>query len=162
MLKKILSVGLFGFFIFISTLILGGYSVDASNLDEGVVFGEADSFDLNGEGIAYITKTKGRQPRYLACPGGGRHNMVGNATGRVINNKTGATLLNRAYCFRCTKCGLIIISQNSPILGAINLGYYATGSGGVANHTVLRTDYGLSANWKLGNDSFTQSLTWAR
>lgn len=48
------------------------------------------------------------------------------------------------------------------ILGAINLGYYATGSGPVANHTVLRTSYGLSANWKLGNDSFTQSLTWGR
>ncbi|MFS7004537.1 hypothetical protein [Carnobacterium maltaromaticum] len=48
------------------------------------------------------------------------------------------------------------------ILGAINLGYYATGSGPVANHTVLRTPYGLSANWKLGNDSFTQSLTWGR
>ena len=99
-------------------------------------------------------------PFYIACPGGGKHHMVGNATGRVINSKTGAILLSKGHCFRCKKCGLIIVSQNSPILGAINLGKYATGSGPVSNHTVLRTAYGLSENWKLGNDEFTKSLTW--
>lgn len=99
-------------------------------------------------------------PRYIACPGGGKHKMVGNATGRVIDSNTGKTLLDKAYCFRCSKCGLIIISQNSPILGAGSLGKYATGSGPVANHTVLRTPYGLSQNSKLGNDEFTKSLTW--
>ena len=57
------------------------------------------------------------------------------------------------------KCGLIIISDYSPILGAKSLGRYATGSGPVANHTVLRTT-GLSRNSKLGNDNFTKSLTW--
>ncbi|WP_157456535.1 hypothetical protein [Carnobacterium maltaromaticum] len=159
-MKRLLSVGAFSLLVFISFFMVGGHTVSAHGLGEGVVFGEAESFDFDSEGISYITK--GREARYIACPGGGKHNMVGNATGRVINSNNGATILDRGYCFRCTKCGLIIISQNSPILGAINLGYYATGSGPVANHTVLRTPYGLSANWKLGNDSFTQSLTWGR
>lgn len=137
-MKKHLLKLIFGIALIGASLFMSMTSVSAS--------------ELTGEGE--IT------PYYIACPGGGKHSMVGNATGRVINSKTGATLLAKGHCFRCRKCGLIIVSQNSPILGAINLGKYATGSGPVSNHTVLYTTAGLSSNSKLGNDEFTKSLTW--
>ena len=96
------------------------------------------------EQYTHIHDTKGIQsigtidgsiilPMYVACKRRKKHTMQGNARGDVIS-PSGAYLLRNAYCFRCTKCGLVIISENSPILGATYLGRYATGSGSVAYH----------------------------
>lgn len=102
-------------------------------------------------------------PFYIACPGGGKHYMIGNGRGTVISTN-GTTLLKNKACFRCSKCGLIIIAENNPILGAKYLGRYATGSGPNSHHTHMRVRYSsyssLPFNGRLGGDSFTQSLSW--
>ncbi|HRK75748.1 MAG TPA: hypothetical protein PLD31_00990 [Streptococcus parasuis] len=133
--------------------------------ENSMVVEEQDTHIHDTKGIQSIGTIDGSiiQPMYVACSGGGKHTMQGNARGDVIS-PSGAYLLRNAYCFRCTKCGLVIISENSPILGATYLGRYATGSGSVAYHTYMYVHYTsysqLPYNSRLGGDTFTQSLSW--
>lgn len=98
--------------------------------------------------------------KYLPCPLGGKHNMRGNGSGD-IREKKGKVLL-KGHCFRCDKCGMIMIGQYSPFQGSNKVGRYHTGSGPVANYTVMIVAKGtkLPVNNRLNEDNFFKGIVW--
>lgn len=127
-------------------------------IDENTVFGDTSSEITNAPDTS--DAFQGITPRYVPCSMGGRHNMVGNGTGYVWNQNAKKYLLSKGQASRCNKCGMIIISQYNPFAHHSLLGYYAVGSGPVNSVTILYQTSALYYNSKLGNDSFTQSLSW--
>ncbi len=106
------------------------------------------------------------QPRYIACPDGGKHMMLSRGRGFVYvggyPNTSNLTL--DGYAFRCRGCGMVIISQYNPrYSGVIKLGKYFVGHydsdiayTGTAMWVKSKDDYLINNN--LGTDDFTRGM----
>ncbi|EUJ25912.1 Uncharacterised protein [Listeria grayi] len=104
-------------------------------------------------------------PRFIPCGMGGKHMMKGNGIGYVWNKDTKKYLLERGQSYRCSKCGLVVVSQNNVFAGAKSLGKYYTGAGAASNITAIivkgkKTK--LHKNTSLARDPFTQGMSFHR
>lgn len=63
--------------------------------------------------------------RVLAECNGGPHDMLAHGWGSIYNVTTGEWVVRSGACAQCTKCNLVIVTQNDPGSGAA-LGYYTT------------------------------------
>lgn len=85
------------------------------------------------------------EPQYEPACGTGPHIMYAQGWGDIINVTTNTTVVSYGACAQCTRCNLVIITQNEPD-GVTPLGYYTTWKIDYQLNAIFTTIYQSSAN----------------
>lgn len=117
-MKKIITIILSATFFALSLI-----SVYASPVNE-----EANLQDINIIGIDIPTNTNPGStvsPQYEPACGTGPHTMFAHGWGDIYDVDKKTTIVKNGACAQCSKCYLVIVTQNEPD-GTNPIGYYTT------------------------------------
>ncbi|WP_337575919.1 hypothetical protein [Fournierella sp.] len=95
-------------------------------LSIGATCAFADSAQVATYGVS--VPGSGENPTPYAenhCGSYANHDMLSHGWGNIVNKDTGKMVVQMGACAQCTRCNLVIVTQNDPG-GALPLGYYTT------------------------------------
>lgn len=119
----------------------------------------------NNEDFSFITNVATKLSNNIIAPqyepecGTGPHTMYAQGWGEIINTTTNTTIVRYGVCAQCSKCNLVIVTQNEPD-GSTPLGYYTTWKIDYALTSYYTVIYQSSDNIKYTNKTRIQGISF--